>query len=188
MAIGQAELRAEVSAVGRRWWVFLVTGIAWLIYSWIVLSISYTTVWAIAVLAGCGFIAVGINEFIIAGLIDSWKWLHFVGGVLCVGAGIVALAWPSETYLALAGILAWFLLFRGTFDVVTAFMVREEYDLWWLTLIAGVAEILIGFWAVGYLGRSLLLLAYWVGFFALFRGMTEIFLAFRIRRVALELA
>jgi uncharacterized membrane protein HdeD (DUF308 family) len=186
MAIGQTELRAEARAVGRQWWVFLVTGIAWLVYSWIVLSLGDTTVWAIAILAGLGFIAVGVNEFMIAGLIDSWKWLHLVGGVLCIGAGIIAFAWPSETYLVLAGILAWFLLFRGTFDVVTAFMVRDEYDLWWLTLIAGLAQIVIGFWAVGYTGRSLLLLAYWVGFFALFRGITEILLAFRLRRAAHE--
>jgi uncharacterized membrane protein HdeD (DUF308 family) len=52
---------------------------------------------------------------------------------------------------------------------------------WWLELLVGIAEILIGFWAIGYPGRSATLLLLWVGAAALARGIISIFLAFRVR-------
>ena len=41
------------------WWLFLVMGIGWLIFAWIVLSLDFTTVWAVAIWAGCGLMAAG---------------------------------------------------------------------------------------------------------------------------------
>jgi len=57
------------------------------------------------------------------------------------------------------------------------------YDLWWLTLIAGVLQVAIGFWATGYPGRSAWLLLVWVGIGALIRGVTQLFLAFQVRKI-----
>jgi uncharacterized membrane protein HdeD (DUF308 family) len=50
-----------------------------------------------------------------------------------------------------------------------------------LVLGAGVIQIVIGLWAIGYPGRSAALLVLWVGIGALMRGVTEIFFAFRLR-------
>lgn len=47
-------------------------------------------------------------------------------------------------------------------------------------LVVGIAEVLIGFWAAEYPGRSIALLIVWVGASALARGIGEIFLAFRL--------
>ena len=47
----------------------------------------------------------------------------------------------------------------------------------------GIAELLIGFWAAAYFGRSVILLVAWVGARALLRGITEILLAFKLRGV-----
>src|SRR5512132_1766107 len=79
-----------------RWWIPLIIGILWLIYAFIVLSVTYRTIWAIA------FIAAGIVEFVLAAVLDSWQWLHALAGVLCIAAGIVAFAWPDQTFLVLA--------------------------------------------------------------------------------------
>jgi uncharacterized membrane protein HdeD (DUF308 family) len=51
-----------------------------------------------------------------------------------------------------------------------------------MTLVAGILEILIGAWAMGYPGRSAALLIVWVGFGAIVRGIAEIVAAFRVRR------
>ena len=40
------------------WWFFLVTGIAWLIFGWIILSFDYRTVWAVAIWTGVAQAAV----------------------------------------------------------------------------------------------------------------------------------
>jgi uncharacterized membrane protein HdeD (DUF308 family) len=48
------------------------------------------------------------------------------------------------------------------------------------TLIVGVLEMAIGLWAIGYSGRSLLLLILWIGMASLFRGIGQIITAFAL--------
>lgn len=163
------------------WWLFLVTGVLWLIYAWIVLSFDIRTVWAVVIFAGFMFFGIGITEFVIAGLVRDWRWLHVLFGIVGVGAGVVAFVWPEQTFLTLATLIAWYLLLKGTLDVVMAFLLKQEDELWWLRLAVGIAEILIGFWAVGYSGRSIVLLVVWVAAAALAKGITDIVLAFRLR-------
>jgi uncharacterized membrane protein HdeD (DUF308 family) len=167
------------------WWLFLITGIVWLVFAFFVLSFDLTTVWAIAVFAGAMFIAGGMMQFLIASQVDSWKWLHVVLGIVAIIAGLMAFVWPGQTFLVLAAIIAWYLLFDGIFNIVLAIMTREVYDLWWLTLLLGIAEIFIGFWAISYEnpGRSVVLLVVWVAATAIARGIGDIFLAFRVKKL-----
>ena len=44
------------------------------------------------------------------------------------------------------------MILKGTFDFVIALAVRHEIDLWWMSLIAGIIEIALGIWAMGYPG------------------------------------
>lgn len=187
MAVSREDLHEAAGEVAGTWWLFLIAGIAWLIFAFIVLSFDFTTVWAVAVFAGFMFIFFGVNEFFTAAFVDDWKWLHVLLGVVAVAAGIIAFVWPGQTFLTLAAIIAWLLLFMGTFNIVTALLTKDENDLWWLTLIIGIAEVLIAFWAIGYEGRSIALLVIWVGAAALARGIVNIVLAFSLRSAKKEL-
>ena len=42
--------------------------------------------------------------------------------------------------------------------MVTALMLREDMEFWWVPLIVGVLEILLAFWAAGNFGRESVLL------------------------------
>jgi uncharacterized membrane protein HdeD (DUF308 family) len=64
---------------------------------------------------------------------------------------------------------------------VVAIATKDEIHVWWVQLIAGIVEVVIGFWAAGYFGRSAILLVAWVGVIALMRGITEILFAFKLR-------
>jgi uncharacterized membrane protein HdeD (DUF308 family) len=172
---------ADLRDVAKKWWLVLILGFIWILFAWVVLSFNFSTVVAIAVFAGVSFIFAGISEFFIASMAESWQWLYIVLGVISIAAGIIALVWPSQTFLVLAAIIGWYLLFRGVFDFTTAIMTKDENDMWWLGLIAGILEIVIGFWAIGYEGRSIALLVVWVGAYALVKGIMDIVLAFRLR-------
>jgi uncharacterized membrane protein HdeD (DUF308 family) len=170
--------------VGLPWWLFLVTGIAWLIFAWIVLSFDYRTVWAVAIWTGIALIGMGFSSFVAASVLSGgWKFLGYLAGVAGIVVGILCFAWPGQTFLALAALIGWYLLFKGIFDIVIAFASQDEYNLWWLTLIMGILEILLGFWAIGYDGASIALLVVWVGATALARGITDIFLAFQVKKL-----
>jgi len=177
----------ELAEVSKGWWLYLVAGVLWIIFGWVVLSFNFDTVWAVAVFFGFGFIIGGIMELIVGFETPAWRWLHILFGIIAIIAGILALIWPGQTFLVLAAIIGWYVLFAGIMDLGIAFATKQENDLWWLQLVLGIAEVLIGFWAVGYSGRSIALLVVWVGASALARGISSIFLGFGLHSSGKEL-
>jgi len=174
--------RDTVRGLARSWWLFLVIGILWILFGMFVLSYNVGSLLALAVLAGVTFIGTGITQVMTAGRAESWRWLWVVGGVLSIIAGILAFVWPGRTLLVLAGILAWFLVFKGIVDVVGA-LASIGRAWWWIGLIVGILELLLGIWAAGYPGRSLFVFVNVVGIYAMFYGFGEIFAAFDLRRL-----
>jgi uncharacterized membrane protein HdeD (DUF308 family) len=162
----------------------LIFGVAWTLVAIIVLRFDYTSVYSISLLFGFVAIGAGILEigmtFVAAGW---WKLLTGILAVVYIVAGIVAFIHPGDTFLALAAVFSFFLIFAGTFDLIQAISARDEISVWWLQLIGGIIEIVLGFWAAGYYGRSATLLVAWVAAFAIIRGVRDIVLAFRIRQV-----
>ena len=184
------EARAAVGEASGTWWLFLITGIAWLLLSVIVLRFNITSIAAVGALLGVVFIAAGANEFMVMALRDmGWKWLHGILAVIFIIGGVWAFIHPIDAFYELAAILGFLLLLKGSFDIAMAFMTREVNDLWWLGLVVGIIEVLLAFWASQQLfaPRAALILI-WVGFMAMFRGFTEIFLAFEVRRLSKELS
>jgi uncharacterized membrane protein HdeD (DUF308 family) len=177
----------ELLEVSKGWWLYLVAGVLWILFGWVVLSFNFDTVWAVAVFFGFGFIIGGTMELFVAFQATGWRWLHIAFGVIAIIAGIVALAWPGQTFLVLAAIIGWYILFAGIMDIVTSIAVKEDNEMWWLQLILGIVEVLIGFWAVGYTGRSVALLVIWVGASALARGISSIVLGFGLHSTGKEL-
>lgn len=166
------------------WWLFLITGIGWMLVGLIVLRFDYTSVSAISILFGFVAIAAGVIEFGVTVLAAGWwKLLHGVLAVAFIIAGITAFIHPGDTFAALAAVFSFFLIFAGTFDIIESISVRHEIEVWWIQLIGGIIELALGFWAAGYYGRSAVLLVAWVAAFTVIRGVMNIVLAFRVRDV-----
>jgi len=183
------EEREVLEEAAGRWWLFLLTGIAWLVFALIVFQWDYTTVSAISYLFGVVAIIAGVNElFEITVSTTGWKIVHGILGVLFIVVGFYAIWHPYDTFATLAALVGLFLLFRGIFDITVAFVTKDEFELWWLQLIAGIAQILLAFWVAGNWQNKAILLVVYVGIVALMRGITEIFLAFKLKGVRRKLA
>jgi len=168
---------------GRVWWIFLCTGILWLLFSIIVFRFDYTTVSAISILFGIVAILAGVSEFIAAFASSGWwKAGRFVLALAFVAIGIIAFVHPGDTFKALAAVMSFYFIIKGVFDVTISILAKDALAVWWLHLLLGIAEILIGFWAAGDFGNQVILLVVWVGVIALTRGIGEIFLAFELRK------
>jgi uncharacterized membrane protein HdeD (DUF308 family) len=193
--VSDVEVRSDASApsgegplevarrFGAKWWVFLVLGIAWVLFGLFVLSYRVGSLLALAVFAGVAFIMSGVAELTVASRAGGgWRWFYLLAGILSVIAGVIAFIWPGITLFVLSVVLSWFLVVIGIFHVVGALM-GPKRDWWWTTLLLGVAEFLLGAWAAGYPGRSLLVFVNLVGIYALIHGFNEIFSAFTIREL-----
>lgn len=174
--------REAVARAARYWWLFLCTGIIWFLVSIIILRFDYKSVTAISILFGVIVLFFGVNElFAIFATHGWWRVLHGFLGVIFVALGFVAFIHPGDTFAALAAVISFFFIFKGFFDIIVSIATKDEIGVWWLQLVVGIVEVLIGFWAAGYYGRSAVLLVAWVGISALVRGITEIIFAFKLR-------
>ncbi len=172
------------TSVTDNWWVLLITGISWTIVSIVIFRFDYSTVAAVGVLFGIIALASAANEVLVAMVsAGGWRVVHYIMAALFFVTGIVSFAHPGDTFVALAALVSFFLVFRGSFDLITAFSLSRDMPGWWLLVITGIAELLIGFWAAGSWNLSVVVLVAWVGAAALMRGITEIIGAFQLRDV-----
>jgi uncharacterized membrane protein HdeD (DUF308 family) len=177
-------LAYEATAPARRyWWIFLITGIAWLVFSLIVFRFDTASIKGIGYLAGVIFIVAGVTEFMTIPFVSTgWKWFYGILGVAFIVVGILSLIRPVNTFVGLSALVAFFLLFGGIFSVVMA-LSNRDVDLWWLQLIVGIVEIGFAFWVAGSFQRSAVFLVAFVAVATLFRGITQITLAFQLRKL-----
>src|SRR5689334_15508836 len=174
--------RAALWRLAGPWWLFLITGIAWLIISVMVLRFTPASVNTVGVLIGVLFLLAAFDEFMVGSVNHSWQWAHILLGALFVVGAIWAFARPFNAFWSLASVLGLLLIFKGTLDLITAIVTRDVNPSWWLGLVTGILELILGFWASQqeFPARGALLLL-WVGFFALFRGISEIVVSFELR-------
>jgi uncharacterized membrane protein HdeD (DUF308 family) len=186
-----AEERVEDGPLGRfiapvtdNWWLLLVTGIAWLLVSIVIFRFDYTTVAAVSVLFGIVALGAAANEVLLATVSSKgWRVAYLVMAGLSSVVAIVSFIHPGDTFVALAALVSFYLVFRGSFDLIMAFSLSRSLPGWWLLVITAIAELLIGFWAAGSWNNSVVVLVAWVGAAALTRGITEIVGAFELRDV-----
>lgn len=172
----------------RYWWLFILSGISWMLFSLIIFRFSWASVLAIGVLFGCVAVAAGFFEFMAASAsAGGWKVLRFVLGSVFIAIGILAFLTPGGTFVAMAAVVSFFFLAAGAFDIVAAFATRQVNSLWWFQLLAGVAQIALGFWAAGNWTRSVVLLVAWIGASTMFRGVAMIVFGFKLHALRNEL-
>jgi uncharacterized membrane protein HdeD (DUF308 family) len=182
--------RAVVREVSRTWWWFLVTGILWLLIAVTVLRFDLTSVASVGALLGVVLLLAGVNEFMTMSMRDvGWKWLHAAMGVIFLLGGVWAFVHPIGAFYELASILGFVLVLKGGLDMGVSAATKDVSDLWWLGLIVGILEVLLGFWvSQQFFAPRAILIITWVGFACLFRGFGEIVVAFELRRAGKELA
>ena len=178
------EIVEAFQAATRLWWIFLVIGTAWLLFAILVFRFDWTSVKAISIVFGIVVLAAAVDEVLIAFSGGQSGWmiaLRLVLAAAFVVIGVIAFIHPGNTFKALAAVMSFYFILKGAFTMIMALATRKEAELWWVALLVGLAELLIGFWAAGDFGHRQILLIVWVGVLALLRGIESIVFAFRVR-------
>jgi hypothetical protein len=173
---------AAAGELVRYWWLWLVTGIAWLAAALVILQFDAASVTTIGILVGIMFIFAGTQQLVLAFVADSLRWLWAIFGVLLLVAGIICFINPKATFAGLADVLGFLFLLVGVWWIMQAFLEREVNPIWWLGLTAGILMVILAFWTSGqfFLHKAYTLLVF-AGIWALMQGVTDIVRAFRLR-------
>jgi uncharacterized membrane protein HdeD (DUF308 family) len=188
MSAGDPMLEADLSAAravaheaSRLWWLWLVTGAAWLVAALVILQFDQASVTTVGIIIGCMFIVAGVQQFVLASVVDHLRWLWIAFGVLFVIAGILCFIEPKQTFAGVADMLGFLFLIVGVWWTIAAIL-NAGRPLWWLGLISGIAMCVLAFWTSGqfFIHRAYTLLVF-AGIWALMQGVTDIVRAFQAR-------
>jgi uncharacterized membrane protein HdeD (DUF308 family) len=175
----------------RLWWVFLLTGVFWLFVSLVVLRFNDTSITAVGTIMGVVLLVGGLTEVLLVGAEQGtgWRILHGIVGLVYLLAAIWAFTQPQQAFWALASVLGFLLIIVGTVDILQAVVTRGVNPLWWLGLVTGILYVALAFWTSQQLvpvkGQLVL---FYVGLFALFKGVSQIAFAFRLHGARNELS
>jgi uncharacterized membrane protein HdeD (DUF308 family) len=177
-------LREKVREITGYWWVWLVTGIAWLVIALVILQFDDASITTVGVLVGFMFLFAGFQNVVLASVADSLRWLWVLFGGLFLAAAVIAFVHPEETFAGMADILGFLFLIVGIWWMVQAFLERPLNPLWWLGLISGILMTCLAFWTSGqfFIEKAYVLLVF-AGIWALIEGINDIVRAFAIRQL-----
>jgi len=180
--------RAVAEAYASKWWLFLVSGILWLLLGFIVLSLRPASISVVVILIAVAFWLGAMTQFALAAVTQGgWRVLAIVGGIVALGAGIAAIVWPGPTLVVISIFVAWYLLIRGIFDIAIS-LSQMHMRGWWMGLIAGIISIALGAWAIGNPDRSVLLFVSIIGIWCIFKGAADLMASFSYKHLKKELA
>jgi uncharacterized membrane protein HdeD (DUF308 family) len=185
IGVGLREVTREATGY---WWVWLVSGIAWLVISLVVLQFDAASVTTVGVLIGFMFAFAGVQSFALMSVGGATRWVSAIFGVLFLVAAVICFVSPEGTFAALADSLGFMFLVVGLWWMVRAFLERQLNSLWWLGLIGGVLMTCLAFWTSGqfFIEKAYVLLVF-AGIWALMEGIADIVRAFALRSLHKEL-
>ena len=181
-----SEERRITQEATKYWWVLLISGGAWLVIAWLVLRMNITSIATVGILLGFVFLLAGITEVGVASMVTGgWKVWHYILAVIFFLGALWGFIRPVNTFFALASVLGLILILYGSFEIIEGIATRAVNPYWWLNLTLGILLVLLAFWVSGSdrvyaLARRSYLILFWVGFMAIFRGISHIALAFSI--------
>jgi uncharacterized membrane protein HdeD (DUF308 family) len=176
------DVREAAQEITGHWWVWLLTGIAWLAVALVILQFEHASITTVTVLFGAMFTLAGLENIALARLELPYRWIWALFGVLFLLAGLLCFIDPDSSFAGIADMLGSLFLIVGVWWLIRAFLERPVHPRWWIGLVAGLLMIVLAFWTVGqfYIEKVYILLVL-AGIWELMEGVTNIMRAFEIR-------
>lgn len=168
----------------QNWWTFLVRGLFAIVFGVLAFAMPSVTMFALVMLFGAFTLVDGAASIIgaIRGMYTKRRTaLLLLQGLVSIGAGVLTLAWPGIGAVALLYVIAFWALFIGGLEIVTAFRLRKVIEDEWMLGLTGVLAVLFGLLLLFSPGLGALAVVYQIGLFAIVYGGVLIGLGLRLR-------
>lgn len=113
-------------------------------------------------------------------LCNRMWWVFLIGGIASVVFGILAFINPGIALLVLAMFFAAYVLVDGAVNIWGSITNRDKEG-WWMLLLLGIVGVLVGGYALLNPPVSMLAFIYVVAFFAMFIGISSLYVGWKIR-------
>jgi uncharacterized membrane protein HdeD (DUF308 family) len=172
-----------METIARRWWMFLIRGVAGILFGLLTLKSPGASLQALVLLFGFYALVEGVFTLAVTAIgprLPRWGWLVFQG-LMGIAAGSTTLIWPGVGAIALLWVIAAWALVTGVAAVATAIRIRRAVRGEWVLALIGVLSMAFGVLLMLFPGPGALALVLWIGAWALVSGTFMVAFALRMR-------
>jgi uncharacterized membrane protein HdeD (DUF308 family) len=188
LALGSAipTLRPDARALCKRiWWVFLLGGIASLLFGIVAIAAPGLALLVIALFFAATVLVDGV--FNVVGALrnrekDGW-WIVALIGLLGVVVGGAALLLPEVTMLVLVYLVAIQAILLGAFLLMLGYQLRKAIEREWILYLTGALSIVLGILIFARPVVGGLSIVAFIAAWAIVTGLLRIWFAFKVRRL-----
>ena len=168
--------------VAGNWWKLALNGLLLVVAGVLIFSIQWT-VSSLATFLGVLFIAEGVFMALTTGFDDRVRRVNVITGLLSIVVGVAIIAWPGPGILAVAIFLGAWLIVVGTLTTSGAFATRHLISDWWMLLVTGILEVVLGVLALAQPGATLAAIIIVGGIWAVVVGVMRIVFSFELKQL-----
>lgn len=177
--------RGMLGLISKYWWVMLLRGVFAIVFGIVAIVWPGLTLLGLIWLFGAYAIGDGAVE-VWSGIQnrnrhDRW-WVEILIGLAGIVAGVLVIAWPGLSTLALMYLIAAWMVVMGVFQIVYAIRVRREIsnEVW--IILSGILSVVLGLYFLAFPGDGAISLVWLIGIYAVFFGVLLVIFAFRARK------
>jgi uncharacterized membrane protein HdeD (DUF308 family) len=175
-----------LTLLSRHWWVFLVRGLAAILFGLMALAWPGLTLATLVIFFGAWALVGGI--FAIVAAFSASKrhkewWVLLLQGLLGIAVGVLTFWQPGITAISILWYLAFWSIFTGLVEIVTAIRLRKEIKGEGWIMLAGAASVLFGVLLLARPGAGALALLTLIACFAIVFGVILIIASFRLKKL-----
>jgi uncharacterized membrane protein HdeD (DUF308 family) len=108
-------------------------------------------------------------------------WVLLLNGVFAIAFGIMAVAWPGLTLVALIMLFAVYCIADGITAIMAAFN-KKERGHWLPMFLLGIVSIIVGIGAIAWPGLTAIALVMFIAAWSIVKGVFEIVAAVELRK------
>jgi uncharacterized membrane protein HdeD (DUF308 family) len=179
-----------LQSLNQSWWLYLLRGIAAIIFGVLAFISPSATLLALVLVFGIyafvdGVLAV-IASFRMREVVNQW-WVVLLEGLAGIIVGVIALVYPQVTVFALLFLIAFWAIFTGIMEIIAAIRLRREISNEWALLLSGILSVVLGVILFAYPSSGAVGLIWAIGVYAIIFGVLMLYLAFRFRGIARQI-
>src|SRR5437867_2685233 len=166
------------------WWALAIRGVVAILFGVLTFFWPAITLAALALLFGAYALVDGIFNIVSAirgGHGHEQWWVLLLEGIVSLLAAAVSFLWPGITVLAFVYLIGAWAVITGLLEFAAAIRLRKYITGEWLLALAGIASVVFGFLLMFWPFTGAIVVAWWIGAYAIVFGALMLALSFRLR-------
>ncbi len=174
-----------LAAVTSKWWVFVVRGIAAILFGVLAYVWPGMTIVALAILFGAYAFVEGVLcvAAAFAPFAGSRWWALLLEGILGLVVAFFVFTQPLISAAALVYTFGFWAIFTGIMEIVAGVQLRDVLGNEWLYVLGGIASIVFGVLIFRNPEAGAVAMAWLIGFYAVLFGLMGVVLGIRLQKL-----